>query len=397
VDIDAYDRDNGAISIPFVSFTAATSGTFPVGIPLIMPVDTIGLSEITLDVASLSGTSQSLAWKQTGAPDGSSVSACNAVTSSSYTSNAQSASSAGTFTFKPSARFFVANYAAGTIVNMAVAGASARLSNSNSTLLTAAGINSYGGAAVVSARPNSGTSSAPTVGMIGTTSNTDVSAVTQATLNVANIKTGLTVVSPSDGMGACVGFMVNLSGYSAGACTGIDLFLQESPDNANWRDIYHVPRITGNTLHVVPPIQPNGRRRWAYLHNGAVPTAFSLTITAAQHSLLPPKVVQFFDRTVGVTSGTAGVGNGAAWDIAGCKQFAFGMEAGTAASPAQLKVQFSIDALSWWDASTIVTVAPQSFTPIPITVGTVARFARFVCTNAGSSALVSCGHLLATA
>lgn len=397
VDIDAYDRDNGAIAIPFVSYTAATSGTFPVGIPLIMPVDTIGLSEITLDIAALSGTSQSAAWRQTGAIDGSSVNACNSVTTSSYTGTAQSASSAGTFTFKPSARFFLANYSAGTIVNMTVAGANARLSNSNSALLAAAGINSYGGAAVVSARPNSGTSSAPTVGVIGTTSNTDVSAATQLTLTVANVKTGLTVVSPTDGMGACVGFLVNLSGYSAGACTGIDLFLQESPDNANWRDIYHLPRITGNALHFVPPLQPNGRRRWAYLHNGAVPSAFSLTITAAQHSLLPPKLVQFFDRTTGVTSGTATVGNGPVWDVTSCKQFSLGIDAGTAAVPAQYKVQFSIDGLSWWDVSAACTAAPSTFTPIPINAGAVGRFARFVCANAGSAALVNCGHIFATA
>jgi hypothetical protein len=397
VDIDAYDRDNGAIAIPFVSYTAATSGTFPVGIPLIMPIDTIGLSEITLDIASFSGTSQAAAWRQTGATDGGSFNSCNAVTSSSFAANAQTATTSGTFTFKPSARFFFTAYSAGSIVNIAVAGANARLSNSNSALLSATGINSYGGAAVVSARPNSGSSSAPTVGLISATSSVDINSATQATLNVANVKTGLSAPSPGDGMGGFVGFLVNLASYTPGACTGIDLFLQDSPDNANWRDIFHIPRLSGAGVYFVPPLQPNGRRRWAYLHNGAAPTAFSLTVTAAQHSIAAPKVVQFFDRTNGITSGPVSVGDGAAWDITGCKQFTFAIDAGTASIPAQFKIQFAVDGQGWFDVSASEAVTPGAITPIPINAGSVGRLARFVCTNAGSSAQINSGHIFATA
>lgn len=116
--IDALDRPSGRVNLPYVSYLAATAATFPTGIPVIMPVDFDGLSEIAADFVTLTGTSQSITWRQTNDENGVLFQGMFSTTASLTSSTVGSSVTAGgVYRLSPACRFFYASMTAGTAIS----------------------------------------------------------------------------------------------------------------------------------------------------------------------------------------------------------------------------------------------------------------------------------------
>jgi len=250
----------------------------------------------------------------------------------------------------------------------------------------------WGGQTPLNPAMNGSTNRAVVVGIGGPTSNTDYSAQAWAAASGSGA-----VIAEANGLGLGAAFDVNLTAWTAGSSTGLDIYLQESPDNGTtYYDIWQCEALTAVSRARIPALPIGGRRRMRWVNRTGAATTATVTVTAMEVSGLPIKQVQWFDRTANVTSGTAALGNGAAYDIAGCKAMTFAMQTGTATGAASFKIQMSMDGSNWYDASAAVSCPASSMTPIPLTSGVFGRFARFVCTVAGTSALVTAGHIYGT-
>lgn len=239
---------------------------------------------------------------------------------------------------------------------------------------------------------NGSTNRALVAALAGPVSNTDYSAQAWA----AASGSGATIAD-ANGTGLGAAFDVNLTAWTAGASTGLVVFLQESPDNGTtWYDIWQCETLTAVSRARIPALPIGGRRRMRWVNLSGAATTATVTVTAMDLSQTPIKQVQWFDRTASVTSGTAAAGNGASFDIAACKALTFLMQTGTATAPASFKIQMSLDGTNWYDASTATSCPASSMTLIPLTAGVYGRFGRFVCTAGGTSALVSAGHVYGT-
>ncbi len=206
----------------------------------------------------------------------------------------------------------------------------------------------YAGGSSVSSSNSSGSSSRSLGAYLNSgVVNTDYNAVTQGTWSVNGTKTGGTTVSDTTGGGASTSFLVNVTAYTAGSSTGTDLWIQESSDNGTtWQDVWQLPRITATGTFAVPALPLAGRRRIAYLHNGAVPTAMTTTVTATNLSISTPRNVQVYDRTANVLNGTLNATTGAAW-IAGCSKISARITIGSATTPAAYQIQVSSDGVNY--------------------------------------------------
>lgn len=115
--IDALDRPSGRVNLPYVSYVAATAATFPTGIPVIMPVDFDGLSEIAADINTLTGTSQVVTWRQSNDENGVLFQGLSATTTHlAQNSAAITATAAGVYRLAPANRFFYASMTTGTAI-----------------------------------------------------------------------------------------------------------------------------------------------------------------------------------------------------------------------------------------------------------------------------------------
>ena len=248
------------------------------------------------------------------------------------------------------------------------------------------------GQTVLNPAVNGSTNRAMVAGIAGPTSNTDYSAQAWAAASGSGA-----VIAEANGLGAAAAFDVNLTAWTAGASTGLDIYLQESPDNGTtYYDIWQCEALTAVSRARIPAIPIGGRRRFRWVNRTGAATTATVTITAMEQSVAVEKQVQFFDRTASVTSGTAALGNGAAYPIYACKALTFVMQTGTATAPASFKIQMSMDGTNFYDASVATSCPASSMTVIPLTAGIYGRFARFVCTFAGTSALVTAGHIYGT-
>lgn len=231
-----------------------------------------------------------------------------------------------------------------------------------------------------------------TVGIAGPISNTDYSAQAWA----AASGNGATI-SEVNGLGASATFDVQLTAWTAGASTGLDIFLQESPDNGTtFYDIWQCEALTGVGRCRIPAIPINGRRRMRWVNRGGAATTATVTVTAMEVSIAVPKRFQFFDRTASVGSGTAASGtNSAAYhiDFPSPSSLTVAVQTGTATAPASWKVQMSMDGANWYDASAAVSCLASSMTLLPITSGVTGRFIRVQCTLTGTAALVTALHI----
>jgi hypothetical protein len=282
-----------------------------------------------------------------------------------------------------------------TAANLSATVVQSTAANLNATVTAtnlSCNINQFAGATPVNPATNGATNRSLVSAIAGPTSNTDYSAQAWAAASGSGA-----VIAQANGLGAATAFDVNLTAWTAGSSTGLDIYLQESPDNGTtYYDIWQCEALTAVSRARIPCIPVGGRRRMRWVNRGGAATTATVTVTAMESSVAWVKQVQWFDRTASVTSGTAGLGNGAAFDIAACKALTFTISTGTATGAASWKVQMSMNGTDWYDASAATSCPASSITVIPLTAGVYGRFGRFVCTVAGTSALVNYGSCYGT-
>lgn len=251
-------------------------------------------------------------------------------------------------------------------------------------------INQIGGATPVTFRPNGAAAAAQSMGVIllGGMQNTDYNAQAWA----AASGSGATI-APAGGPGASTSFDINVSVWTVGTSTGLVVVLQESLDNGTtWIDRWFTEAITAAGHYYIPAINMTGRRRMRWFHVSGSATTATVTVTANDASVSHNRVVQYFDRTSGVGSGTASSGtNSASYDISGIKALSVIMNAGTATAVASFKPQMSIDGSNWYDAgaATAISSTSANMTALPLTSGVYGRFLRVTCTATGTSQTIN--------
>lgn len=401
INIDGADKSGGSVAIPYVSYVASTAATFPTGLPFIIPSDMTGIGYASVGLTAFSGTSQTITWQQSGDDAGATRNGmARMTTSSAQASSAITDTAAGEYLLAPAQRYLSAFLSGGTAVSaMTVSGVYGSIGGSLPLALTVNSINNqpvnisqWGSQTPITAQFNGATNRGLIAGIAGPTSNTDYSAQAWAAASGSGA-----VIAEANGLGAAAAFDVNLTAWTAGASTGLDIYLQESPDNGTtYYDIWQCEALTAVSRARIPAIPIGGRRRFRWVNRTGAATTATVTITAMEQSVSVEKQVQFFDRTASVTSGTAALGNGAAYPIYACKALTFVMQTGTATAAASFKIQMSMDGTNFYDASSATSCPASSMTVIPLTAGVYGRFARFVCTVAGTSALVTAGHIYGT-
>jgi hypothetical protein len=215
--------------------------------------------------------------------------------------------------------------------------------------------------------------------------------------NVAAASGSLSINTTSPTL-PCLTFDVNLTAFTAGSSTGLDLFLQESPDNGTtYYDIWQCEAFTASGRARIPSIPVNGRRRIRWVNRTGAATTATLTVTSMGVPTSLPIQRQFFDRTSGVGSGTAVLNTRTtSYLIDGCGSFAVAVDAGAATGAATLQVQFSMNGSTWFAAGAATSCTASTVTLLPITNGLAARFLSVVVTNAGTSAVINKIDIYAT-
>lgn len=227
----------------------------------------------------------------------------------------------------------------------------------------------------------------------------NVTITDQSAQNVA-AASGSLAVNNSGSCAPSLTFDVNLTAFTAGTSTGLDIYLQESPDNGTtFYDIWQCEAFTAAGRARIPALPVNGRRRIRWVNRTGGATTATLTVTSMGTSAALPIQRQFFDRTSGVGTGTAVLNtSSAAYDIAGCKAFTVVMQAGTATAVASFQAQMSMDGTNWYNASaaTAIGATTANNTIIPITSGLTGRFIRVTCTAAGTLQTINAIHIYGT-
>ncbi len=178
-------------------------------------------------------------------------------------------------------------------------------------------------------------------------------------------------------------FQIIATAWTAGASTGLDLYLQTSYDNGTtWVDMWQVEAITATGTYFIPPTLLTGacfRFRWVN-RTGAATTA-TITITSQRVSGVVAIQRQFFDRTAALLSGTLNA-TSTAYDISGAKQITCAIALGAATTPGSYQLQVSNDNVNW--AAIGAAQAGTANAMVMWTNSVSARFARVICTSAGS-------------
>lgn len=239
-------------------------------------------------------------------------------------------------------------------------------------------INQWGGGTPLSITPNGSTNRALVSALAGPLSNTDYSAQAWA----AASGSGATIADTS-GLGSVCSFHVNLTAWTAGGSTGLDIFLQWSPDNGTtWLDLWQCEALTAIGNVFIPAIPINGRRRFRWVNRGGAATTATVTITAMSLSNSVGNRRQFFDRTAGLLNGTLNA-NSASYDITGCKIINARINLGAATTPATYQIQVSDDGVAWSNVGTATPAVQNAVTTISVN-NICARFGRVTCTSAGT-------------
>lgn len=198
----------------------------------------------------------------------------------------------------------------------------------------------------------------------------------------------------SDDFGQAIAALINVTAVS-GTNPTLDLMLGESFDGGTtYQDIYHVARFTAAGTYTVPNIVMGGKRQWRWVIGGTGSPSFTVAITAMDGSNSPLIVRQFFDRALATTqtlnanpyNGTATANSTTGvYNIEGCKYVTMGVSSAAATTAAAIQMQFSLDQVEWYNATTATTqsVANQNVM-VPSINGVQAKFVRGSVTTAGS-------------
>lgn len=184
------------------------------------------------------------------------------------------------------------------------------------------------------------------------------------------------------GAGAVCSFDVSVTAYAAGSSTGLDIWLQWSPDNGTtWYDLWQCERVTATGHLFIPALYIPGRRRMRWANAGAAATTATVNVTSNGLSLVPPVQRQGFDRTTNVLNGTAAAFT-TTLDISGCRNLLALVTLGTAGTAATYQWQISADGTNWANVGTAVLATATATTAVQSTT-TGGRFGRLIVTIAG--------------
>ena len=379
---DEWGQANSRLIIPFSPQSA--TGT------LVGPIESSGLAGFQIQ---LGGTySATVTWQGTNDPTGttwSNVSGqdCNVLTGTAGTS------STSVSNFKITSQTFkwfraqVTAYTSGTVSCQGVSallGAETFISNIGGSLAItgsnlSTSLSQLGGATVATAYANNA-ASARSQGayLCGPFTNTDYNSQAWA----ATSGSGATV-SDNTGAGAICAFDVNLSAWTAGSSTGLDIFLQWSPDGGTtWYDQWQCEALTAAGHVFIPPLPVYGKRRMRWVNRTGAATTATVTVTATNLSSPPPPQYQWFDRTAGLLSGTLNA-TSSSYMIGGCSVVNARVTIGAATTPGTYQIQVSSDGANWANVGTATAAVASSTVSLSV-VGISARFARVICTSAAT-------------
>jgi hypothetical protein len=275
--------------------------------------------------------------------------------------------------------------------------ASLNASNAASPLLTSVSLALVGGGAApaVISQVGGGSTAALITGTAAATTAADYSAVAWA----AASGSGATI---ADAAGAVVSYDVNLTAFTAGSSTGLDVFMDISKDaGTTWDTIWQFEALTAAGHASSPALTMGGaRRRLRWVNRGGAATTATVTATANRISIAPAKVMrQFFDRTAGlITNPTVGATTtgwingtataGAGYETGGASTISAEISVGTATTPGTYQLQVcsfnSTSSADWVGVGTATLAVASSSIRLNAT-GITERFFRVICTVAGTS------------
>lgn len=203
--------------------------------------------------------------------------------------------------------------------------------------------------------------------------------------SAARTSTGNSGTLSDENGGGNVGALLTVTANSGTGQT-LDVIAQDSYDNGTtWVDVWHFERFTtSNTTAYMPPRPFGGRRRYVWNIAGTTPS-FTFKIDAMRSwGTAYPVRVQYFDRTANVLNGTASAAT-PAYEISGCKSVAATLTCGAVTTGGVYNLQVSNDSANWVTASADVTAVASSTVAIPMTSGTVAKYARLFVKTGGAS------------
>ena len=187
----------------------------------------------------------------------------------------------------------------------------------------------------------------------------------------------------ADDYGNTIASIINVTATSGTGQT-LDIALEQSSDGGTtWQAIYHLRRITGTGAITIPKMTINGRRRWSWVIAGTTPS-FTFSIISSRPQVNADTIRNFFDRTITATLNATS----AAFDIEETKCTVFYINSGAATTPGSFQLQVSNDASVWANiGSPVASVASTMVTSGGIPVN--AKFARIICTSAGTAQTIN--------
>ncbi len=261
----------------------------------------------------------------------------------------------------------------------ATMGSKLMLTSAGTSVMANCNLNTIAGGSAIANLACGGAAAAQTLGVYvaGPTVNTDYSAQAWA----AASGSGATIAVD---VGSAMSFDVNLSVFTAGSSTGLDIFLQWSPDSGTtWYDIWQCETLTAVGHVFIPPMAIPGRRRMRWVNNGGAATTATVTVIANGTGLAPVPVRQWYDRTANVLNGTLSTAT-AAYDVNGCKTLTAFVTLGTAVTAAFYQFQISTGDGRWGNVGTATQAVASSTTSFSVS-GVTARFARLIVTTGGTT------------
>lgn len=243
-------------------------------------------------------------------------------------------------------------------------------------LQTTATLNISGTALQATATPAATTTvrALPTANVVLTTNN-DVTSLARTTSGNSG--------TVADDYGNTIASIINVTATSGTGQT-LDIALEQSSDGGTtWQAIYHLRRIAGTGAITVPKMTINGRRRWSWVIAGTTPS-FTFSITSSRPQVNADTIRNFFDRTITATLNATS----ATFDIEETKCTVFYINSGAATTPGSFQLQVSNDASVWANiGSPVASVASTMVTSGGIPVN--AKFARIICTSAGTAQTIN--------
>lgn len=222
--------------------------------------------------------------------------------------------------------------------------------------------------------------------MVGVASSTTQVVYSAQAWAAATSLTGAALINDG-GVGTVSSFLVNLTAYTPGSSTGLDVFLQYSPDGGTtWISIWQCEALTATGTAYIPPIYIPGRYRMAYVNRGAAATTATVTVTATRLNMATGSVVrQYFDRTVAVVNGSTALVATGAYDVTGCNVLTASVTVTSKATTTDptYQIQTSADGVNWAAAGSPTTTLVVGTNDLVFTNNTK-RFARVIVVTAGT-------------